>query len=84
MVHRKKRGYSSELTKNSHCRIAKKPPVEVGDELEVNITDVSPSGDGMSRIQRYVIYVPGAKPRDRVKVKINKIGEKSATAEIMK
>ena len=84
MVHRKKRGYSSKITKNSHCRIVKKSPVEVGDELEVNITDTSPSGDGISRIQGYEIYVPGAKPRDRVKVKISKIGEKKASAEIIK
>ena len=83
MVHRKKRGYVSKVTKNSHCRIVKKCPVEVGDELEVNITDISPSGDGMSRIQGYVVHVPGAKPGDRVKVKINTIGEKSVTAEII-
>ena len=51
--------------------VEKQCPVELGDELEVNITDICPNGDGMSKIQGYVIKVPKAKPRDRVKVKIN-------------
>jgi predicted RNA-binding protein with TRAM domain len=59
-------------------------PVELGDELEVNITDRNPKGDGTSKIQGYLINVPGAKPRDRVKIKINRIGEKEATGEIIK
>jgi predicted RNA-binding protein with TRAM domain len=67
-----------------HGKGFKRCPVEVGDELEVNITDISPSGDGMTRIQGYVIHVPNAKPRDRVKIKITQIGEKAANAEIVK
>jgi predicted RNA-binding protein with TRAM domain len=56
----------------------------LGDELEVNITDVCPSGDGMSKIQGYVIMVPKAKPRDRVRIKLTQVGEKAAIGEIIK
>ena len=63
---------------------AKRCPVELGDELEVNIMDICPNGDGMSKIQGYVIQVPKTKPRDRVKIKINHVGEKAATGEIIK
>jgi predicted RNA-binding protein with TRAM domain len=38
----------------------------------------------MSIIQGYVIQVPKAKPRERVKVKINQVGKKAATGEIIK
>jgi predicted RNA-binding protein with TRAM domain len=78
MVHRRVRGGKFKIK-----HVEKKPPVEVGDELEVNITDICPNGDGMSKIQGYVIQVPKAKPRDRVKVKINRVGEKLATGEII-
>lgn len=82
MSFRKKPGRNSEGS-YSHCRVGKKCPVEVGDELEVNITDVSPSGDGMTRIQGYIINVPKAKPRERVKIKIINTGEKTANGKIV-
>lgn len=41
-----------------HGKGVKRCPVKVGDELEVNITDISPSGDGMTRIQGYLIHFP--------------------------
>jgi predicted RNA-binding protein with TRAM domain len=56
----------------------------LGEELEVNITDLSPKGEGMTKIQGYVIHVPDAKPGNRVKIKITQIGEKAANAEIIK
>ena len=79
MVHRRVRGGHF---KTKH--VEKQCPVELGDELEVNITDICPNGDGMSKIQGYVIQVPKAKPRERVKIKINQVGEKAATGEIIK
>jgi len=79
VVNRKVR---SGQSKKKH--IEKRCPFESGDELEVNITDVSPSGDGMSKIQGYVIMVPNAKPRDRVKIKLTRVDKKTATGEIIK
>jgi predicted RNA-binding protein with TRAM domain len=79
MVHRRVRGGHFKIK-----HVEKKPPVQLGDELEVNITDVCPSGDGMSKIQGYVITVPKGKPRDRVKVRVTYVGEKAAVGEIIK
>ena len=81
MVHRRVRGGKYKIN------YAGRPcPVEVGDELEVNITDTSSSGDGMSKIQGCTIMVPKSKPRERVKVKITQVNEKEKTAvgEIIK
>jgi len=55
----------------------------MGEELLVNITDIAPSGDGVSKIRGYVIIVPKAKPRDCVKIKITQVGEKAAIGEIV-
>jgi predicted RNA-binding protein with TRAM domain len=43
-----------------------------------------PERDGMSKIQGFVVQVPKAKPRERVKVKINQVGKKAAIGEIIK
>jgi predicted RNA-binding protein with TRAM domain len=79
MVHRRVRGGKFKIK-----HVEKQCPFEIGDELEVNITDICPNGDGMSKIQGYVIQVPKAKPRERVKVKITQVSEKGANGEIIK
>jgi predicted RNA-binding protein with TRAM domain len=78
MVHRRVRGGKFKVK-----HVEKLPPVELGDELDVNINGLCPNGDGMSNIRGYVIQVPKAKPRDRVKVKIIQVEKKSAFGEII-
>ncbi len=79
MVHRRVRGGHFKIK-----HVGKQCPFELGEELLVNITDVGPSGDGMSKIQGYIIMVPKAKPRDCVKIKLTQVGEKAAIGEIIK
>jgi predicted RNA-binding protein with TRAM domain len=79
MVHRRVRGGQFKIK-----HVEKKCPVELGEELLVNIIDLCPSGDGRSKIRGCVIVVPKAKPRDCVKIKITQVGEKMAIGEIIK
>ncbi len=58
-------------------------PVEVGREYDVQIIETGKSGDGIAKIQGFVIFVKDAKVGERVKVKINSIGEKFAKAEVV-
>jgi predicted RNA-binding protein with TRAM domain len=59
-------------------------PVEMGKEYEVDITETSRQGEGIARIQGFVIFVANAKPRDHVKIRITRIGRTVANAEIVK
>jgi len=43
-----------------------------------------PPGEGIARIQGFVIFVPNAKPKDHVKIKITRTSQRFATAEIVK
>ncbi len=70
--------------KRGHGKGFKRCPVELGEELEVEITELSPKGEGIARNQGFVIYVPDAKPADRVKVKVTKITGQAANAVIVK
>ncbi len=69
--------------RRGHGKGFKRCPVELGEELEVEITDSSPKGEGIARNQGFVIYVAGTKPGDQVKVKIVRITEKAAHATIV-
>jgi predicted RNA-binding protein with TRAM domain len=70
--------------RRSHGKGFQRCPVETGKEYEVDITETSSQGEGIARIQGFVIYVANAKPRDHVKIKITRIGVKNANAEIVK
>jgi predicted RNA-binding protein with TRAM domain len=56
----------------------------VGEELEVDIVELSPKGEGIARIQGLVIHVTDAKPKDHVKIKITRVGGKTAEAKVVK
>jgi len=59
-------------------------PVEMGKEYEVDIKETSRQGEGIARIQGFVIFVANAKPGDHLKIKITRIGRSAANAEIVK
>ena len=56
-------------------------PVEIGKEYEVQITEISRKGDGIARIQGFVIFVKNGQVGQNVKVKVTQIGSTFATAE---
>lgn len=59
-------------------------PVDTDKEYTVDITDNGRAGDGIARIQGLVIFVKNTKAGDRnVKIKINSVGNRFATAEMV-
>ncbi len=63
---------------------SRQAPVKEGEEYEADITEVSRRGDGIAKIQGFVIFVSGAKTGDHVKFKITRVSRRFATAEIVK
>jgi len=59
-------------------------PVELEKEYEVEIKETSRRGEGIARIQGFVVFVPDTKPGDHVKIKVTKISRRCANAEIVK
>ena len=57
--------------------------VETGKEYTVDIPDNGSAGDGIVRIQGFIIFVKNAKAGDKnVKIKISSVKDRFATAEI--
>jgi predicted RNA-binding protein with TRAM domain len=54
--------------------------LEVGKEYEVEITQISRQGDGVARVQGFVVFVKSGKVGQKVKVKVEKVGNRYATA----
>ena len=55
-------------------------PVEIGKEYDVEVTEVSRQGDGVARVQGFVVFVKNGKPGQMVKVHVNQVGSRFATA----
>jgi len=58
-------------------------PVKEGEEYEVTVESVGQRGDGIAKIENFIIFVPGTKTGDHVKIKITGIGGSFATASVV-
>ena len=58
-------------------------PVEVGKEYDVDITELSRRGDGIAKVQGFVIFVPGAKAGQKAKIKVTSVGPRHAVGEMV-
>ena len=59
------------------------PPVKVGEELDVTIEAVGEKGDGIARKDGFVLFIPGVKEGDQVRVKVTRVLRKVGFAEVV-
>ena len=60
-----------------------KKPVEVDKEYEAEIEDMSRRGDGIAKIEGFIIFVPNTKQGEHVKFKITRVGSRFAIGELV-
>ncbi len=58
-------------------------PVETGKEYDVQIAETSRKGDGIARVQGFVIFVKDGKVGQNVKIRVTNVGARFATAELV-
>jgi len=58
-------------------------PVNVGEEIDVRIEAVGEKGDGIAKVKGFVLFVPGVKEGDEVKVKVTKVLRRVGFAEVV-
>ena len=59
-------------------------PVEEGKVYEAKIEDMGREGDGLARIQNFVVFVPGTKVGDQVKIRITRVHRRMAFGEVVR
>jgi len=68
---------------SSRPRYNMKKPVEVDKEYEAEIEDISRRGDGIAKIEGFIIFVPETKKGDHVKFKVTRVGSRFAIGELV-
>ena len=48
-------------------------PIEAGKDYDVNIEDIAREGDGIARVEGFIIFVADTKVGDTVKIQIDKV-----------
>jgi len=56
---------------------------QVGEEIDVTVSELSRRGDGVARIQGFVIFIPNTKQGMQAKIRIKEIRPNFATAELI-
>jgi 23S rRNA (uridine2552-2'-O)-methyltransferase len=59
------------------------PPVREGEELDVTIEAVGEKGDGIAKQKGFVLFVPGTKAGERVRIKITRVLAKVGFAQMI-
>ena len=57
-------------------------PVQKGETIEINITGLGSSGEGVGKYQGFTVFVPGALPTETIKAKVVLVKKNYASARI--
>lgn len=58
-------------------------PVKVGEEIDVTIEAVGEKGDGIAKKNGFVLFVPGVKEGQQVRIRVTKVLRKVGFAEVV-
>jgi predicted RNA-binding protein with TRAM domain len=58
-------------------------PVKVGEEIDVTIEAVGEKGDGLAKRNGFVLFVPGVKEGQQVRIRVTKVLRKVGFAEVI-
>lgn len=72
------------MTKSNFPILNSKPvnPCQQGQLIEIDITDLADTGDGIGRFDQLVVFVPDTVPGDRVAVRLQQVKSTYATAKL--
>lgn len=65
--------FRSEESYSSNQDSAPPAPVTVGAEYDAKIEDTAREGDGIARVEGFVIFVPGTQVGDQVKFQVDRV-----------
>ncbi len=56
-------------------------PVKEGQEYDITIESVGSRGDGVGKVNNFVVFVPGARQGDKMKIRISRVFNRFAVGE---
>jgi len=69
--------------RDSNFNSSKPKPVEVGKEYDVTISDVSRRGDGIAKVDGFVIFVAGGRQGQSARIKVTQVSNRYAMGTVV-
>lgn len=76
------RSYGGDASKSFNRGSPTTKPVEVGKIYEVDITEISGKGDGIARVQGFIVFIENGKVGNKIRVKVTEVADRFAKATI--
>ncbi len=57
--------------------------MDIGEEFEVDIFDVTPNGEGVAKIKSFPVFIKNAKLNEHVRIRITALVSGAADAEVV-
>ncbi len=57
-------------------------PVDVGKTYDVDINEITAKGDGIARVQGFIVFIENGKIGNKIKVKVTEVADRFAKATI--
>ena len=78
----RKISYNSHASRNSKRRSPLTKPVELDKIYEVDITEITGKGDGIARVQGFIVFIENGKVGNKIRVKVTEVEDRFAKATI--
>ena len=77
-----RRSYDSDAPKRLKRQGPLPKPVEVGKTYDVDINEITGKGDGIARVQGFIVFIENGKIGNKIKVKVTEVADRFAKATI--
>lgn len=71
-----------ENEQNMHQQ--RSPPVREGEQYDVRIESLGREGDGIAKVENFVVIVPNTQVGDNIKIRVTKVSRRVAFGEVIK
>ena len=69
--------------RDSSFKSSEPKPVEVGKEYDVTVSEISRRGDGIAKIDGFVIFVTGGKQGQSVRIRVTQVSNRFAMGTVV-
>lgn len=76
------RSYGGGASKSFNRGSSTTKPVEVGKIYEVDITEISGKGDGIARVQGFIVFIENGNVGNKIRIKVTEVTDRFAKATI--
>jgi len=78
----RRRRYDSDATKKFKRQGPPTKPVDVGKTYDVDINEITGKGDGIARVQGFILFIENGKIGNKIRIKVTEVKDRFAKATI--